>query len=66
MEKLRSVFRSQYEALRGDNSLSQDQKKEKMKALMEQQHAQMKNILTKEQLEKMESFRKDRTPKNTK
>ena len=43
-------------------SLSQDQKKEKMKSLRKDQQDQMKNILTQDQIEKMKSLRKERKP----
>ncbi len=47
------------QALRNDASLTQDQKKEKVKDLMKQQQEEMKTVLTKEQQEKMKSMRKD-------
>lgn len=66
MAKIRTDFRSQFETLRNDNSLTQEQKRAKMHNLMKQQQEQMKTVLTKEQLEKMQSLRKQRSAKATK
>ena len=64
MEQLRTDFRNRFSSLRGDNALTQEQKKAKMQELMKQQQEQMKSILTPEQIQKMESARKQRTRKN--
>ena len=66
MAKIRTDFKSQFETLRNDNSLSKEDKKTKMHELMKAQQEQMKTVLTKEQLEKMQSLRKDHPAKNTK
>lgn len=66
MQQLRSNFRPQLEALRNDNSLTQDQKRAKMQDLMKQQQEQMKSILTPEQLEKMKTLRQERKNKDSK
>jgi Spy/CpxP family protein refolding chaperone len=66
MAKIRTDFRSQFESLRNDNNLSKEQKKTKMRDLMKAQQEQMKTVLTKEQIEKMQSLRKERSSKNTK
>lgn len=62
MAELRRSSRTQFESIRNDKSLTDAQKKEKFQAIRKQQQEDMKNILTKEQLEKMQSFRKDRKP----
>ena len=66
LTKIRSDFRSQFQSIRNDNSLTQDQKKDKMKSLMKQQKEQMKTVLTKEQLEKFQSLKKERSNRDTK
>ena len=63
--KIRSDFRSQFAALRNDQSLSDDQRKTKFKELMKAQQAQMKTVLTPEQVEKMKSLRKEHSSRNT-
>lgn len=65
MQQLRADFKAKAEALRNE-SLTQDQRKAKMHELMKQQQEQMKSILTKEQLEKMQSLRKDRMNRDSK
>lgn len=66
MAKIRADYRSQFETVRNDNSLTKEQKKTKMHDLMKAQQEQMKTVLTKEQIEKMQSLKKDRSSKNTK
>jgi Spy/CpxP family protein refolding chaperone len=66
MAEIRTDYKSQFEALRNDNSLTKEQKKNKMHDLMKAQQEQMKTVLTKEQIEKMRSHKKDRSSKNTK
>jgi len=46
--------------IRKDQTLSDSQKKEQVKAIMKQQHENMKSVLTPEQLQKMKSSRKNR------
>jgi Spy/CpxP family protein refolding chaperone len=66
MQQLRTDFRSKMEAIRNDNALSPEQKKAKFQELAKAQKEQMKSILTKEQIEKMESLRKERPARSTK
>ncbi|MFL5810998.1 MAG: Spy/CpxP family protein refolding chaperone [Flavisolibacter sp.] len=66
MARLRADSKTSFESIRKDQSLTDDQKKVKMHDLRKQQSEQMKSILTAEQLEKMNSFRKERAAKNTK
>jgi|GEM_PF-872510 len=65
MQQIRTDFRSKFEALRNDNALTQEQKRAKMQELMQSQQAQFKSILTKEQIEKLESQKKERSSRNT-
>lgn len=66
MAKIRTDFKSQFENLRNDNSLSKEDKQTKMRELMKAQQEQMKTVLTKEQIEKMQSLRKEHLDKKTK
>ena len=61
LQQLRADYRTKFETLRNDNTLSQEQKKAKMQDLMKAQKEDMKKILTKEQMEKMQSVKKERT-----
>lgn len=65
MEQVRTDFRTKMQAIRSNNSLSAEQKKEQMKTLMNQQKEQTKAILTPEQVQKMESFRKEKKNRTT-
>jgi Spy/CpxP family protein refolding chaperone len=66
VQQIRNDYKSKFEALRADKSLTQEQKRVKMQELMKAQHAQVKTVLTKEQIEKMEASRKERFGRNTK
>lgn len=66
MAKIRTDFRNQFETLRNDNTQSKEQKRTKMQDLIKAQQEQIKTVLTKEQIEKMQSLRKERSAKNTK
>jgi Spy/CpxP family protein refolding chaperone len=66
MTKIRAEYSSQFQALRDDNSLSKDQKKEKMQELRKAQMEKMKTVLTPEQMDKMKSMRKGHSERNTK
>jgi Spy/CpxP family protein refolding chaperone len=66
LSKLRTDSRSQMESIRKDQSLTQDQKKEKIQSIMKDQQAKFKSVLTREQVEKMESARKQRQDRVTK
>lgn len=54
------AFHEKAKAIRSDNSLTDEQKKEQVKNLAKQNHESMKSILTPDQLEKMKSGRKNR------
>lgn len=66
LEAIRAENKTKLEALRADNSLTKEQKRAKMQELMKAQQEQMKAILTPEQLEKMKTTRKGRSPKSRK
>jgi Spy/CpxP family protein refolding chaperone len=52
-------FRNKAKAIRENESLSKEQKKEQTKALLAERKESMKGILTAEQIQKMEAKRKD-------
>jgi periplasmic protein CpxP/Spy len=66
LSKMRTDVRSQMGSIRNDQSLTQDQKKEKIHSLMKDQQDKFKSVLTKEQVEKLESARKERKDRVTK
>lgn len=66
LSQLRTDFKGQMQSIRNDQSLTQDQKKEKIHSLMKDQHEKMKTVLTKEQVEKLQSLRKEHKAKDTK
>jgi Spy/CpxP family protein refolding chaperone len=66
LSKMRADTKSQMESIRKDQSLTQDQKKEKMHSLMKDQQEKFKSVLTKEQLDKFEAAKKDRKDRATK
>jgi Spy/CpxP family protein refolding chaperone len=66
VEKIRSGYRTKMQALRNDNTVSQEQKKVKVKELKKQQQEKIKTVLTKEQQEKMKSLRQEQRARNTK
>jgi Spy/CpxP family protein refolding chaperone len=54
---IRQNYKTRFEALKNDTTLSQDQKKAKLQELMKAQQEEMKTILTPEQVQKMETLR---------
>jgi Spy/CpxP family protein refolding chaperone len=66
LAKMRADVKSQIESIRNDQSLTQDQKKEKIHSIMKDQQEKFKSVLTQEQIEKLQSLRKEREAKNTK
>ena len=66
LTKMRTDLKSQVQSIHNDQSLTQDQKKEKIHSLMKDQQDKFKSVLTKEQVEKMESIRKEHKAKVTK
>jgi Spy/CpxP family protein refolding chaperone len=66
LSKLRTDSRSQMVSIRKDQSLTHDQKKEKIQSIMKDQQQKFKSVLTKEQVEKLESAKKERRDRVTK
>jgi protein CpxP len=53
-------FQTKIKSIREDKALTDEQKKEQVKAVFKQQHEQFKSVLTPEQLQKMKGGRKGR------
>lgn len=66
MQKMRAESKGRFDALRKNEALNEEQKKEQMMSLKKEQREKMKSILTKEQIEKMESAKKNHKARNTK
>ncbi len=66
VKELNQDNKSKVDAIRNDNSLTQDQKKEKMKELRKAHQEGMNSILTKDQQDKMKAYKKDHHRKNGK
>lgn len=65
MASLRAEQKTRMEALKNDKVLSKDQKRAKIQEMMKDHQEQFKSILTKEQAEKLQSLRKERSSRNT-
>lgn len=61
----RQAMKAQKDAIKNDQSLSKEAKKEKMMALKTDAKQQRNSILTAEQIKKMEEFKKDRKDKGS-
>ncbi len=59
MKELRASYKSRFEILRKDESLTKEQKKQNFQSLMKDQRDDMKEVLTKEQIEKMKASKKE-------
>jgi len=66
LSKMRAEVKSQVQSIRNDQSLTQDQKKEKMHTLKKDEQQKFKSVLTKEQVDKLESMKKERKDRATK
>ena len=66
LTKMRTDLKGQAQSIRNDQSLTPDQKKEKMQSLMKDRQEKFKSVLTKEQLDKLQSLKKDHPVKNKK
>lgn len=60
MKSLNEGYRSKFESLKRNESLDQAAKKEQFKALQKQRKEELKNVLTQEQIEKLEEMKKDK------
>lgn len=58
LKESRTAMQSKIKAIKSDNTLTDEQKKEQVKALSKQQKESLKSILTPEQMEKMKNDRK--------
>jgi len=66
LSKMKTDTKGQMETIRNDQSLTQDQKKEKIHYLKKDKQEKFKSVLTKEQLEKLETAKKERKDRVTK
>ena len=66
LSKMRTDTKGQMESIRNDQSLTQDQKKEKIHYLKKDKQEKFKSVLTKEQLDKLETAKKERKDRVTK
>ena len=66
LSKMRRDVKGQMESIRNDQSLTQDQKKEKIHSIKKDQKEKFKGVLTKEQLDKLETTKKERKDRVTK
>ncbi|MFN2457793.1 MAG: hypothetical protein ABR502_06310 [Chitinophagaceae bacterium] len=64
--QLRESYHAKAEALKNDNTLTKEQKRERLQELMKQQRAEMKTILTEEQIQKLQSRERKRPGKKVK
>lgn len=65
LKTIRADFKTKGDALRNDPSLTQTEKREKLRSLMQQQQEALKTVLTAEQREKWQSLRQERLSRNT-
>ena len=66
LSKMRAEVKSQVQSIRNDQSLTQDQKKEKMHSLKKEEQQKFKSVLTKEQVDKLEAMKKEHKDRATK
>ena len=65
MKAQKELYESGAEAIRNNKSLSDEQKKEQLKALKEQRKNSFKSFLTPEQLQKLEAMKNKRSMKTS-
>ncbi len=65
MKAQKELYESKAEAIRNNKSLSDEQKKEQLKALKEQRKNSFKSFLTPEQLQKLEAMKNKRSMKTS-
>ena len=61
---IRTQTMSQIKTIMGDQSLSQDQKKEKARPVKQQMRTRLKNLLTDEQMQKLQEMEMDMRQKS--
>lgn len=59
LKSMNESYRSKFETLRKNESLDRSAKQEQMKTLREQQKSELKNVLTEEQIQKLEEMKKN-------
>lgn len=59
LTSLNEGYRSKFESLKKNESLDQTAKREQFKALQKQRKEELKNVLTQEQIQKLEDMKKD-------
>ncbi len=65
MKAQKEIYESRAEAIRNNKALSDEQKKEQLKALKEQRKNSLKSFLTPEQLQKLEAMKNKRSMKTS-
>lgn len=63
LEKVNLEFTQSLEKVKNDKSLSKEQKKEKVKAIMDKRHTDLADVLTAEQLEELKKVEKEKMEK---
>ena len=66
VKRIRADFKSKAAALRNDNTRTKEQKRSELKDLGKQQREQLKSVMTSQQIEKMQTLKKERAARNTK
>jgi len=66
VEAIRAEFQPQIKSIMKDQSLSKDQKKQKIKPIKKQMVARLKTFLTNDQIQKLEEMEKDMRKKGSK
>ena len=65
VEAIRQEYQPQIKSIMKDDSLSKDQKKEKVKPIKKEMVARLKKFLTEEQIQKLEEMEQDMRKKNS-
>lgn len=65
MKAQKEIYKSRTEAIKNDRSISNEQKKEQLKALREERKNSFKSFLTPEQLQKLEAMKNKRSMKTS-
>ena len=60
LKTMNESYKSKFESLRSNESLDRAAKKEQFEALKQQRKAELKNVLTQEQIKKLDEMKKDR------
>jgi hypothetical protein len=60
LKESQAGFQDKIKSIRENQSLSEDQKREQVRAIAKEQHEQLKSVLTPEQLQKMKGGRRGR------